>query len=408
MSASTMSHAGLSEASRATLVATIDVVGAHIDEISQAFYHGLLLEHPELLKHLFNRGNQAQGAQQRALAASVVTFARHLLVPGAPDPVDMMRRVGHKHVSLGVTREQYTLVHDHLMRAVGEVLGEAATMEVAAAWSDLYWVMASSLIRLEDELYRGAGLQPGHVFRTVEVVGRTELPGSAAVFELAGLQGQWPLGSIRPGQYVSLRRQLPDGAGQLRQFSLCSSADDPTWQVAVRKVRRTLIPDGVVSTSIIGGLRVGDRVQVSHPFGSLLLDEHSTRPLVLVSNGIALAPMLSMVRTLADRGSQRRVLVMHADEQAQAAPLVDEMVADLARLPHGEARLWFAAGRRHGSTLGRMRLDMPLPADADVYVCGSNAFIHGAREDLLAQGIEASRIRHEFFLPNDWLLTPEG
>ena len=52
---------------------TLPVVGEHIDQIAPLFYSKMFAQHPELLRDTFNRGNQAQGAQQKALAASVAT-----------------------------------------------------------------------------------------------------------------------------------------------------------------------------------------------------------------------------------------------------------------------------------------------------------------------------------------------
>ncbi|PRC61517.1 hemin transporter, partial [Mycobacterium sp. ITM-2017-0098] len=66
--------------------ATLPLIGAHIDEITTEFYRRMFSAHPELLRNLFNRGNQAQGAQQRALAAAIATFATHLVDPALPHP----------------------------------------------------------------------------------------------------------------------------------------------------------------------------------------------------------------------------------------------------------------------------------------------------------------------------------
>jgi nitric oxide dioxygenase len=61
----------------------------------------------------------------------------------------MPARIAHKHVSLGVTSEQYKVVHRHLFAAIGEILGAAVTPEVAAAWDEVYWLLANALISLE-------------------------------------------------------------------------------------------------------------------------------------------------------------------------------------------------------------------------------------------------------------------
>lgn len=144
--------------------ATLPLIGANIDAITSEFYRRLFTNHPELLRNLFNRGNQAQGAQQRALAASIATFAKHLVDPDLPHPAALLSRIGHKHASLGVTAEQYPIVHDNLFAAIVAVLGaDTVTPEVAAAWDRVFWIMADTLIALERNLYDEAGVEPGDV-----------------------------------------------------------------------------------------------------------------------------------------------------------------------------------------------------------------------------------------------------
>jgi len=58
-----------------------------------------------------------------------------LIDPDAPSFNHVMRRIAHKHTSLGIRPEQYTIVGHHLLGAVGEVLGETVTPEVAQAWN---------------------------------------------------------------------------------------------------------------------------------------------------------------------------------------------------------------------------------------------------------------------------------
>ena len=107
--------------------ATLPAVGEKIELIAHTFYGKMFTAHPELLRDTFNRGNQKSGEQQKALAASVATFATMLVDPNAPDPVDLLNRIAHKHVSLGITEDQYQIVHDNLLAAVAEVLGDAVT-----------------------------------------------------------------------------------------------------------------------------------------------------------------------------------------------------------------------------------------------------------------------------------------
>jgi hemoglobin-like flavoprotein len=125
----------LSPSSYAVVSATAPVVAQHADEITARFYSNMFAAHPELLR-VFNQGNQATGEQSKALAGSVVAYAVQLIDPNAPSFAHVMRRIAYKHMSLGVCAEQYIVVGHYLLEAVGQVLGEAVTPEVAAAWEE--------------------------------------------------------------------------------------------------------------------------------------------------------------------------------------------------------------------------------------------------------------------------------
>src|SRR3954451_14160984 len=163
----------LSLSSYAVVSATAPVVAAHADEITAHFYHRMFAAHPELLR-VFNQGNQATGEQSKALAGSVVAYAVQLIDPEAPSFDHVMRRIAHKHVSLGIRPEQYTIVGENLLGAVGEVLGEAVTPAVAEAWSEVYWLFATQLIALEARLYQERAIDPASALRPYRVVRRIE------------------------------------------------------------------------------------------------------------------------------------------------------------------------------------------------------------------------------------------
>ena len=138
----------LSPSSTEVVRATLPVIGAAIDEITPVFYRRMFAAHPDLERDLFNRGNQAQGDQQRALAGAIAAYATLLVTEGGPDPKAVLTRIAHKHASLGITEDQYPIVHEHLFAAIVEVLGDAVTPEVAAAWDEFYWQMAHALIAI--------------------------------------------------------------------------------------------------------------------------------------------------------------------------------------------------------------------------------------------------------------------
>ena len=108
----------LSDTSLPVITATLPVVGEHIEEIAKRFYKHMFDARPDLLDGLFNRGNQADGRQQQALAGSIAAFAGLLVDNVDQVPDHLLSRVAHKHVSLGLSPDQYQIVHDHLMWAL--------------------------------------------------------------------------------------------------------------------------------------------------------------------------------------------------------------------------------------------------------------------------------------------------
>ncbi|MEJ5927663.1 globin domain-containing protein [Corynebacterium sp. H128] len=362
-----------------TIKETLPVVGAHIGEITPLFYNKMFAKHPELIKDTFNRGNQQQGEQQKALAASIAVFASMLVDPNAPDPVEMLSRIAHKHVSLGITKDQYQIVHDNLFEAIVEVLGEAVTPEVAAAWDAVYWLMTDVLVDFENDLYASAQVEPGDVFRRARLMAKEQLTDSVSLFTFESED----LGEALPGQYTSIGVRLPDGARQLRQYSLVS-AEQGRWVIAVEQ-------DGEVSTFLHQNLAMGEEVDITLPAGDLVLQEGSN-PVVLISQGIGSTPMVGMLAALQDSG--REVVVLHADESADTYA----QRAQTQQLAQNHHEFFRSEGQRL-EVAGR------IPSGADVYLCGGSGFLQNVRDQIAALPEQPAALHFELFSPNDWLVS---
>ncbi|CAM5597554.1 hemin transporter [Streptomyces canarius] len=215
--------------------ATLPAVGASLTTITDRFYQRLFAERPELLLNLFNRTNQVNGPQLEALAGAVAAFATLLVERPDERPDAILSRIANKHVSLGITADSYPLVGRHLLAAVAEVLGDAVTPEVAAAWDEVYWLMANALIAAEARLYAAAGVADGDVWRKMVVTERHEHPHAVSLV-LSPADGG-PTRPFKPGQYVSVRVELPDGAHQIRQYSLSTAPGRDTWRITVKRER---------------------------------------------------------------------------------------------------------------------------------------------------------------------------
>ncbi|MER7877565.1 globin domain-containing protein [Streptomyces solisilvae] len=400
----------LSPESAAVVRATLPTVGGALDEITARFYGTMFTEQPELLDGLFNRGNQASGEQRRALAGSIAGFARALLADPGARPDALLSRIAHKHATLGVTEDQYTIVHKYLFRAIGDVLGDAVTPEVAAAWDEVYWLMAGALIAQEARLYHEAQVDPRDPWRRWTVVERREETPVVVSFLLRPAD-DGPLPRARAGQYVSVRALMPDGIHQTRQYSLSNAPGDRLRRITVKRVVSVAdAPEGEVSNQLHRTVGVGDELTLSAPFGDVVLDDADT-PLVLVSAGIGCTPMVGMLEHLAATGSSRPVWVLHADRTPADHALRADTRRLVDQLPGAKAQFWYEqdAAAEPGSRTGLMDPDdLDLPADADVYLCGALPFMRAVRTRLLRAGVPARRIRYEVFGPDLWPAHPEG
>ncbi|WMD08347.1 globin domain-containing protein [Streptomyces sp. FXY-T5] len=390
----------LSEQSAATVRATLPAVGAALGTITERFYAGLFEVHPELLRDLFNRGNQAAGTQRQALAGSIAAFATHLLDRPEQRPDAMLQRIAHKHASLGVTPEQYGVVHEHLFAAIAEVLGDAVTPDVAAAWDEVYWLMANALIAVERRLREEHG---GPAWRTWEVVERVTETADVATFRLRPADGG-PVRDFLAGQYVSVRVALADGARQIRQYSLSGAPGPDLRQISVKRVHTAGAPDGEVSNHLHARVRVGDVLELSEPYGDLVLDAASGTPLLLASAGIGVTPMTAMLARLADSGHRAPVTVVHADRSPATHALRTDHEAYAAKLPDAAVHLWYEQDAPAGTHPGLVDLTgVPLASGTRAYLCGPLPFMRAVRTQLIAKGVAAADIHYEVFGPDLWL-----
>jgi nitric oxide dioxygenase len=396
----------LSERSRPIIEATLPVVGEHIGEIAERFYQHLFGEHPELLDGLFNRGNQAEGTQQRALAGSVAVFASALVSHPERLPFHLLSRVAHKHASLGLRPDQYGVVYDNLMWAIGDVLGDAVTPEVADAWSEVYWLMAFALTNTERGLYSARGVRPEIVWRPWQVEEKRQETADVVSFRVRRVDDR-PVRTSLPGQYVTVQMPMPDGTRQPRQYSLTRADDGEHRHFAVKRVHGNGRPEGEVSNLLHDSVGVGDRLTLSLPFGDVVLDD-SGRALVFCSAGIGITPMAGMLSHLVAAGSHFDVRMLHGDRDEESFALRQQVLDDVRALPHGALHVWYehdADGSLpvDGRYAGTMDLtDVDLPVDATYYLCGPLPFMQAVRTSLLERGVGPADIQYEVFGPDLW------
>ncbi|WP_068397864.1 globin domain-containing protein [Kribbia dieselivorans] len=401
----------LSPASEAVVKATAGVVAENAEAITKVFYPDMFEAHPELMR-VFNKANQAIGEQPKALAASVVAYAVNLIDPDAPDFTPVMQRIAHKHVSLGIKAQEYTIVGHHLLKAVGTVLGDAVTPEIAAAWDEVYWLFGCALIAEEAKLYALGGTDPEHPWRQYRVVERHEESADIFTLVLSPVSGQTP--PHETGQYVAIAVDLPDGERQPRQYTISSGPRGDALQVTIKRVRGVDgTPDGQVSNWLADHAQPGTILDVSQPAGDLVLDD-SEGPIVLVSAGIGITPVAAILEDLNRRQPHRTVRLFHADRSHDTHPLYATLRRQVLSMEDAKAQNWYeedaeSAPTLHPAKSGLMDLtDADVPADSTVFMCGPLPFMNAMRKQLIGRGVSPERIKYEVFGPDLWAQNPDA
>ncbi|WP_334107761.1 NO-inducible flavohemoprotein [Methylobacillus sp.] len=397
----------LSAAARPYIDASVPVLREHGLSITQAFYNNMLGTHPHLT-NLFNMGNQANGSQQQSLASAVFAYAANIDNADALGPV--VKRIVHKHAAVGIKPEHYPIVGEHLLGAIKEVLGDAASEELLNAWGEAYWQLANLLIEEEKNLYSNTPTTPG-ALTPLKVVRKVKESEYITSFYLQHPNGDKP-GDFLPGQYISVDMQFNGGRNrQIRQYSLSDSVVAPWWRISVkREIEDGEKPRGRLSNWLHDDINVDDILQVTPAFGDFALDPIvSDKPLVLLSGGVGITPIISMLNSVRDLAPQRPVYLAHAARYPSWQSHRLDLQEAISRMPNLKTMFFYEAlteGALHnlGEThQGLMEIKLLWPEilqGADIYMCGPQGFMQSQREQLLQAGVPAERIHREVFGPD--------
>lgn len=380
----------------AIVKATVPLLESGGEALTTHFYRIMLGEYPQV-RPLFNQVHQASGDQPRALANGVLMYARHIDRLQALGP--LVGQIVNKHVSLQILPEHYPIVGTCLLRAIREVLGaEVATDAVLAAWGAAYGQLAELLIGAEEEVYAANARAPGgwRGGRRFRVVRRQAESEEITSFYLQPSDGGALL-DFAPGQYIGLRLLL-DGEELRRNYSLSAAANGREYRISVKRE-----PGGRVSNHLHDQVHAGDELELFAPAGDFTLG-HSRKPLVLISAGVGITPLLTMLEAALPGGRPIRFIhcARHAGVQAFAAH-IDALAAAHPQLQRfyclEQARAGDGADA-HGR-LSRELLQRWLPAerDLDVYFLGPKPFMAALKRNLRELGVPEAQTRYEFFGP---------
>lgn len=386
---------------------TVHVLEEHGEKITTRFYELMFGNHPELL-NIFNHANQKQGRQQKALSSTVYAAAKYIDNLEAILPV--VKQIGHKHRSLGIKPEHYPIVGKHLLLAIKDVLGDAATKEIIDAWEEAYNVIADAFISIEAEMYDEVKNQKGgwDGFRGFTVDQKVKESDVITSFYLVAEDGK-DIADFTPGQYISIKMNIEGKKNtHIRQYSLSDAPGKGHYRISVKKEVSKENPDGMVSNYLHEVVNVGDILMISAPAGDFVLDMEKDSPVVLLSGGVGLTPMVSMLITLVEKQPERDVTFIHAAVNGKVHALRDE-VAEVSEKENVKTFVFYDSPTEEDRQKEHFDIEGYLTKDwlnenidvklADFYFCGPVPFMKMVFQSLKALGVSEERIHFEFFGP---------
>jgi len=264
-----------------------------------------------------------------------------------------------------------------------------------------------------------AGTEPGWTgFRPLTVTEVVpETPTVASVY-LADEHGA-SLPRPAPGQFLTLRLEGAGSPPPVRSYSLSADPAATGYRISVKRE-----PHGLVSSYLHSSLRPGTIVQAAAPRGDFVLSD-GDNPVLLISAGIGVTPVLAMLHSLAAHHSDREVWWIHTTRNAGSHAFAEEAAQLIGSLEKAHSHIFYtaptgppavgivppaagigapavgieplAAGIVAGRLTATALRQLSLPSDASAYLCGPTTFMADVRAALVDLGLEPSEIHSELF-----------
>lgn len=213
-----------------------------------------------------------------------------------------------------------------------------------------------------------------------------------------------PLPAFKAGQHLPIELEMPDLELPIRRtYSLSGAPGNDRYRISVKRE-----PLGVASRQLHDRVKIGAFVNGRKPAGDFLLPCGQC-PIVLVSAGVGLTPMVSMLHALADEGGERPVWFVHGARDGNHHPLAREVRALAATRPNIRVHVAYSRPRpkdraspvydSEGRVDGALLADLVGSLDAHYFLCGPTQFMADVQSDLERRGVPAERVHTESFGP---------
>jgi nitric oxide dioxygenase len=388
----------LTDKTKETIKATVPIIEKNAVEFTKKFYPLLFTRNPPI-KVFFNREHLRNGTQPRALIAAIIEYANNIDNVDAIKP--LINDIAEKHASLNIKPAQYSIVNTCILEVIVNVLGTKGTHVVKRAWKEAIENLANIIIEAETRKYEETlakeGGWKGYKNFTITNKENESILITSFYFEPTDDK---TIVSGKAGQYISMKLDVPERGTVFRNYSLSSSPNNNYYRISVKREE-----NGLVSNHLHDMLSQGDKIKLSPPYGSLCLNE-TDKPAILISGGVGITPMMSILQNAADQKLTRKVYFIHGTRNKNTHAFKDDVTALTANRDNFMHHFFYSrnsiksadikAGR---ITLNSIKETVGHEKDAEFYLCGPAQMMKDLYRGLINWGVTPNNVIYEYFGP---------
>ncbi|HJG96645.1 MAG TPA: oxidoreductase [Romboutsia timonensis] len=205
----------------------------------------------------------------------------------------------------------------------------------------------------------------------------------------------------KPGQFLpfQIQTQNPKYKGVMRTYSLSMAPNESMYRISVKKLE-----NGLISSYLHDNLEVGDVIEAMEPAGIFTVKEESkNRPLILISAGIGITPLLSMFYE--ESKNRDNIYFVQAVQNSSIHPFKND-IDNICKYKNLSNTVFYSnpldtdkEGIDYDFTgyVNKEWIRNNLPLDGDFYFCGPSVFMKSLESNLLDLGVKKEFINYEFF-----------
>jgi nitric oxide dioxygenase len=388
----------LTDETKKIIKATVPIIEENEAELTKRIYPLLFTRNPTM-KIFFNRDHLRKGTQPRAFIASIIEYANNIDNLDAIKP--LINDIAEKHAALNIKPVQYIIVNICLLEVFGKVLGTKGTHVVKRAWKEALDNLANIVIEAETRKYEETLAKEGgwKGFKKFTITNKENESALITSFYLEPTDGK-TIVTGKAGQYINMTLDIPERGTVFRNYSLSSSPNSNYYRISVKREE-----NGLVSNYLHDMLSQGDKIKLSPPYGSLCLKE-TDKPAVLISGGVGITPMMSILQKAADQKLGRQIYFIHGTRNKNTHAFKDKVATITADHDNLNHHFFYSRNSVKSADTEPGRITMNSvkeiahhQKDTEFYLCGPAQMMKDLYRELINWGVNQNNIVYEYFGP---------